>query len=86
MATCILSEKSEPVLLSCHQGLSAEEITTDCLEKARALTQVGFGYLLSGARENLPAAYLSAIDDWLELGLKHCQSIGVPRQLTLAKS
>jgi hypothetical protein len=24
----------------------------------------------------LPAAYLSAIDDWLELGLKHCPLIG----------
>ena len=86
MATSILSENSEPVLLSCHQGLSAEEITYDCLEKARALTKVGFGYLMSGAQEDLPAAYLSAIDDWLELGLKHCPLIGVPRQLTLVKS
>jgi hypothetical protein len=78
MATCILSEKSEPVLLSSHQGLSAEEITYDCLEKARALAKVGFGYLMSGAEEDLPAEYLAAIEDWLELGLKHCRLIGVP--------
>ena len=77
MATPILSENSEPVLLSCHQGLSAEEITYDCLEKARALTKVGFGYLMSGAKDDLPAAYLSVIDDWLELGLNHCQRIGL---------
>lgn len=84
MATCILSEKSELVLLSCHQGLSAEEITTDCLEKAKALTHVGVGYQMNVSL-SLPAAYLSAIDDWLELGLKHCQLIGVPRRLVLVK-
>ena len=49
MATCILSENSEPVL-SCHQGLSAEEITYDCLEKAKALAQVGVGYLANCLR------------------------------------
>jgi hypothetical protein len=80
MATPILSENSEPVLLSCHQGLSAEEITYDCLEKAKALTQVGVSCQLGMSLE-LPAAYLSAIDDWLELGLNHCQRIGLsPRR------
>lgn len=83
MATCILSENLEPVL-SCHQGLSAQEITYDCLEKAKALTQVGFGYLADSASP-LPAAYMSALEDWLELGLKHCGLIGVPKQLILAK-
>jgi hypothetical protein len=84
MATPILSENSEPVLLSCHQGLSAEEITYDCLEKAKALAQVGVSYQLSMSLQ-LPAAYLSAIDDWLELGLKHCRLIGVPHRLMLVK-
>jgi hypothetical protein len=70
MANSILSKNSD-VVLSCHQGLSAEEITYDCLEKAKALTAVGFGYLMSGSKENLPAAYLSVLDDVLELGLKY---------------
>lgn len=85
MATCILSEKSEPVLLSCHQGLTAQEITHDCLEKAKALAQVGFSYAVSDSVSRLPPAYLSALEDWLELGLKHCGLIGLPKQLVLVK-
>lgn len=79
MATSILSENLKPVLLSCHEGLSAEEITYDCLEKAKALTHIGAEYQLNVSLS------LSAIDDWLELGLKHCQLIGVPPRLMLVK-
>lgn len=84
MATRILTEKSEPVLLSCHQGLTAQEITQDCLEKAKALTQIGVGYQMNVSL-TLPAAYLSAIDDWLELGLKHCGLVSVPQPFILLK-
>lgn len=77
MDTCILSQNSESIL-PCHQGLSAEEITYDCVEKAKALAQVGFGYL-ANATSPLPAAYISALEDWLELGLKHCRLISVPK-------
>jgi len=83
MATCILSENVKPVL-SCHQGLSAQEITYDCLEKARALAQVGLSYLVDSS-PLLPAAYLSALEDWLELGLQHCELMGEPKQLILVK-
>lgn len=55
-----------------HQGLSAEEITYDYLEKARALVQVGLAYQ-ANLSEALPLPYLSVLDDWLELGLKHCE-------------
>jgi|GEM_PF-6149541 len=72
MATPILSKNSEIVLLSCHQGLSAKEITRDCLEKAKALAQVGLDYLYELSLP-LPAPYVSALDDFLELALKHCQ-------------
>ena len=72
MATPILSKNSEIVLLSCHQGLSAEEIARDCLEKAKALTQVGLDYMFELSLQ-LPAPYVSALDDFLELALKHCQ-------------
>lgn len=85
MADAILSKKLEPVLLSCHQGLSHQDIVTDCLEKAQALAQVGFGYLMAGAASPLPAAYLSALEDWLELGLKHCGLIGAHERLVLLK-
>ena len=62
------------VVLSCHRGLSAEEIVVDCLEKAKALTQVGLGYMSD--LNVLPTAYISLLDDVLELGLKHCELIG----------
>lgn len=84
MATSILTKNLDPVL-SCHQGLSAEEITYDCLEKAKALAAVGFGYLMSGSKENLPAAYLSALDDVLELGLKYGALADSPSPLILVK-
>jgi hypothetical protein len=71
MATCILTKNLDPVL-SCHQGLSAEEITYDYLEKARALVQVGLAYQ-ANLSEALPLPYLSILDDWLELGLKYCE-------------
>ncbi len=71
MAKPILSKNSD-VVLSCHQGLSVEEITYDYLEKARALVQIGLAYQ-ANLSEALPLAYLSVLDDWLELGLKYCQ-------------
>lgn len=77
MATSILSENSE-VVLSCHQGLSAQEITQDCLEKAKALTQIGLIYLSDSG--SLPAAYVSLLDDVLELGLKYSASDSISRQ------
>ena len=89
MATCILTENLEnvePVLLSCHQGLTAQEITYDCLEKAKALAQVGFGYLAEPYSSPLPAAYLSALEDFLELGIQHCGLIGASKQLILTKA
>ncbi len=82
MATPILSKNLEPVLLSCHQGLSVEEITRDCLEKAKALVQVSFGYLAypESGSESLPTAYLSLLDDILELALKYNALIGASPQ------
>jgi hypothetical protein len=71
MANVILPKNSE-VVLSCHQGLSVEEITYDYLEKARALVQVGLAYQ-ANLSEALPLPYLAVLDDWLELGLKYCQ-------------
>lgn len=82
MATFIVSENSE-VVLSCHQGLSAEEITYDCLEKAKALASVAFGCVMSGS-PSLPAAYLSLLEDVLALGLKHAALIGASPQGDLA--
>jgi hypothetical protein len=87
MATRILSENPE-IVLSCHQGLSAEEITQDCLEKAKALAQVGFGYLTCPESDSnsLPAAYLSLLDDILELALKYHSLIGASSQRCQALS
>ena len=84
MASNIITENSQSVL-SCHQGLSAQEITYDCLEKAKALAQVGFSYLADSSLP-LPAAYMSVLEDWLEVGLKHCRLIGASKQIILVKS
>jgi hypothetical protein len=73
LAKPILSKNSK-VVLSCHQGLSAEEITYDCLEKARALIQVGLAYQAS-LSETLPLPYLALLDDMLEIGLEHAESV-----------
>jgi hypothetical protein len=73
MATPILTKKLDPVL-SCHQGLSVEEIVYDCLEKAKALVQVSLTYECTDFDSPLPRAYLALLDDILELGLKHAGS------------
>lgn len=84
MASCIITENFESVL-SCHQGLSNQEITYDCLEKAKALAQVGYSYLADSSSP-LPAAYMSVLEDWLEVGLKHCRLIGASKQIVILKS
>jgi hypothetical protein len=61
--------------LSCHEGLSVEEIVYDCLEKAKALVQVSLAYECADFDSPLPRAYLSLLDDILELGLKHAGSV-----------
>jgi hypothetical protein len=73
MATPILTKNLDPVL-SCHQGLSVEEIVYDCLEKAKALVQVSLAYECTDFDSPLPRAYLALLDDILELGLKHAGS------------